>query len=278
MYNEDRDFGVQNKRNKPEHDSPSKEEEEAFKRSKLIVRSPTKDNNEGEDKIGEEDMEELKRMLGQISRDIGEMKEQLGSTNREIKEIKEEMRETNQKVDAVNQEMQTMKGRWEREKNELADELQKTNRRLELLDREKIRNNLVVSGVEMNARDGETLKMEMEKLLEREVKVNTPIVAAYKIGVKKYVVKMNNWEEKLRVLKGKNMLKGKDIYIEPEMTFKEREIQKTIRTTARQERVKGAKVKVRFQKLEIDDKILIWNHKEQKLTEATEKLPPKNYH
>lgn len=265
-----------NKRTKPEHDSSIEEEEEIYKRSRLVNRPLIEDRKELKEKIGEKDMEELKKILGEISRDIGEMKIQLGSTNHEIKEIKEEMRRTNQRMDSMNQEIEAMKGKWERGRDELVDELQKTNRRLELLEREKIRNNLVVSGIEMNAKDSAALKRGMESLLEREVKVNTAIKAAYKVGVKKYVVQMNSWEEKLMILKGKSMLKGRDIYIESEMTAKEREIQKTIRAKARLERDRGAKVRVRFQKLEIDNKTLVWNHKDGSLTEDPGRAMPKN--
>ena len=45
------------------------------------------------------------------------------------------------------------------------------------------------------------------------------------------------------------MLKGKDIFIESEITASEQEIQKIIRDTAREERLKGANVKIKFLKL-----------------------------
>ena len=45
------------------------------------------------------------------------------------------------------------------------------------------------------------------------------------------------------------MLKEKDIFIESEMATSEREIQKIIRDTAREERLKGSNVKIKFLKL-----------------------------
>lgn len=49
---------------------------------------------------------------------------------------------------------------------------------------------------------------------------------------------MAEWPEKLKILKEKSKLRGKDIYIDSEVTYKERNVQKRIRVIAREERTK----------------------------------------
>lgn len=63
------------------------------------------------------------------------------------------------------------------------------------------------------------------------------------------MIETNNYEGKIEIFAKKNMLKGKDIFIESEITASEREIQKIIRDTAREERLKGSNVKIKFLKL-----------------------------
>lgn len=256
-----------NKRSKPEHDSSYEEEQEALKKTKVIEIPATTHTSGGEKPISDGDMEELKQMLAVISKDIKEVKVQLENTNQEMREMKTELKKTNQKVDEMNLEMEAMREGWKKEKNTLVNELHKTQKRLEFLEREKIRNNLVISGIEIDTGDREVLKASAENLLKRDVKIDTTIKTAYKVGPKKCVIEMNSWEDKMKILRGKSVLKGKQIYIEPEMTVKEREIQKIIRDTARKEREGGARVKVGFQKLEVNGKTLTWNYGEQRLTE-----------
>jgi hypothetical protein len=45
----------------------------------------------------------------------------------------------------------------------------------------------------------------------------------YKIGQDRYNVEMNNWNEKLMVLKTKGKLRGKEIYIDSALTLTERD-------------------------------------------------------
>lgn len=62
------------------------------------------------------------------------------------------------------------------------------------------------------------------------------------------------------------------------MTAKEREIQKYIRDVAKEERNKGANVKVRFQKLQLNGREYRWSNKDNKLREVRldEREPTKN--
>lgn len=78
---------------------------------------------------------------------------------------------------------------------------------------------MVISGVGTDARDDVTL-------IEG---IQSPIEHTYKIGKKRYVAEMMSCTEKLKVLKGKYKLIGKYIYIVPELTFENKNVQKEIK-------------------------------------------------
>ena len=61
------------------------------------------------------------------------------------------------------------------------------------------------------------------------------------------------------ILQNKNKLKGKEIYIENDLTKQEREIQAAIRQKAKEERNKGNEVKIGYLKLRINGKWEHWN-------------------
>ena len=48
--------------------------------------------------------------------------------------------------------MNRMKQEWQQEKHKLTEELHKTQKRLERLEKEKIRNNLVITGIQVDTK------------------------------------------------------------------------------------------------------------------------------
>jgi hypothetical protein len=126
-------------------------------------------------------------------------------------------------------------------------------------------NNIIVTGIEINTKESKQLKEAVARILNEELNVKAGVNKAYRIGVKKYVVELTDWESKIQILKTKKVLKGKDMYIESELTREEMAIQKKIRDIAREERKKGAAAKVRYQKAEINGQIMEWDKKNHKL-------------
>lgn len=102
-------------------------------------------------------------------------------------------------------------------------------------------------------------------MLKEELGVATNIGEAYKIGEDKCIIETQQWEDKLKILKEKNKLKGKNVYIDSAMTPNEREIQKILRDFARSESRKGAKVKVKYQKVIINGEAWTWDKKKEKM-------------
>ncbi|KAJ3656641.1 hypothetical protein Zmor_015698 [Zophobas morio] len=110
---------------------------------------------------------------------------------------------------------------------------------------------------------------EVEEFLKKEIEVEVKVLETIIIGKeesKKILVK-TLWEEKQEVLKNKNKLRGKRIYIDNDWTVQEQKIQKGIREIAKEERKKGYTTRVGYKKLEVWDKMYIWNENKGKLEE-----------
>lgn len=250
------------KREKPEHDNSPETEKEISQRSKVVVRvhqqtKPITFKTTGNSEDSQEDtMEEVMAVLREIQGDIKDMKRGIERNNDEMKNLGEEIR--------------IMKKDWNEEKEEIREQLRNANERIEKLEKDKIRNNLVVTGIGKNMDSEDLLKQTVERMIKKELDMEMKIKTAYKIGEERCIVEMEQWADKLRILKAKNRLRGKDVFIDSAMTVKEREIQKFIRDFAKAEKTKGASVKVKYQKIEIDGKTLKWNAKEQKLTDTQE--------
>lgn len=60
-------------------------------------------------------------------------------------------------------------------------------------------------------------------------------------------------------MKEKSKLKGRDIYIDHDLTKEERDIQRKLRERAKREREESKKVKIGYKKIIIEGKTYIWN-------------------
>jgi hypothetical protein len=78
------------------------------------------------------------------------------------------------------------------------------------------------------------------------------------------VVKMREFEEKLKVRRNKRKLARRECFIENDMTRRERQIQAGIRRSAREETEKGHTEKIGYQKIQINGKWEYYNNKEEK--------------
>lgn len=258
------------KRNNPVHNSPTEEEEIAFQRSKVVSRTPTKTTPVFE---RSENMDEIKSMLLDMKREIKgelaetrkEIREEIKKINRDVNEIRSGLQVNTDEINMLKQEVNKMKDEWNADSKRLMEKLEETEEKLEKRERAKIRNNLVISGIDINPNNTELLKQSVMAMLEKELGLKIKIDKAHQIGPKKCVIHINEWPEKIAILKEKRRLKGKAIYIESELTREESAIQKRLRDFAREERRKGAEVRVKYKAVEVNGQTMQWNNKEHKL-------------
>ncbi|KAK9693714.1 hypothetical protein QE152_g34012 [Popillia japonica] len=228
------------KRSKPDHDI-SLEEKNHFQRSKLTPRSPVKVRVPKEIRsilmeLKKEFKEDLAEIKKEIRTEITQMKE-------EVNNLKVEFRRNNEEIERVKEEITQIRKEWEDEKQNLMQKLRSSDEKYEKMKRNLIRNNIIITGLKVDATDEKIMKEAIEGMIETHlgIKVNTKKV--YKIDKKRCVAELADRDEKIKILKVKSKLKGKDIYIDSELTFEERSMQRKIRDKAREERNRGAIVR-----------------------------------
>lgn len=105
----------------------------------------------------------------------------------------------------------------------------------------------------------DSIKNKMENFLTTQLKVDTNIKEANKIGEKIYVIKLDTFEKKVEVMiiKGKTKhLKDHKIYTNNDVTDNKRLVQRKIRGKAKEDIEKGNTVKIGYL-----PKIFKWNRK-----------------
>lgn len=248
----------------------SEEAEEIFKRSRKVLRSPEqqkhrqlqaekankadKETEVHKEKINTEEMEELRKM-NEAMQDI--LKELRANTS-EIRELKEEMKSKEKK--------------WECERKELTERIEKLEQRIEKNEKEKRRNNLVIKGKNLeNSNNKEKMAEFMKNKLEVDAEIKKVVTISKKDDWNTILVQMETWEEKLKVLKNKNKLKGSNIFIEHDYTQDERRIQGEIIKIAKAETEKGNETKIFYRKMLINGVPYIWDENEKGLVKDEKK-------
>ena len=146
-------------------------------------------------------------------------------------------------------------------------------KRLERIEKDKIRNNLIVTGIKIGDQREVQLKKTMQVMLERELGIKAEIKRASRINNQKCIIEMQEWRHKVEILTEKKKLKGGNVFIDPDLTKKEREVQKTIRERAREEREKGKRTKVGYKKMTVDGKEYRWDERQEGLVSNDDNVP-----
>lgn len=219
---------------------------EIFQRSKKVIRTPTKANEPDVTDICKQMLEEIKK----IRKDQDEMKEKIEINNQEIKALGDEIKKTNEK--------------WEKKYEDLESRFTTLERKVENMEKEKRKNNVVITGIEIDAKDEES-KQLVEKWMEKELGVYRKIKEVIKITQDKMLVKMENFEDKMELLINKRKLKGKQIYIDNDLSPQERNIQRKLRLEAVKLREEGKSVKIRHMHIMVDGKRMTYNERDKNL-------------
>lgn len=260
------------KRKREEVQEISESEKEIFKKSKLLNRSPTKPT----------DMDEVIKQLKFLTQQIGELKDD--TTLKEIKEDQKEIKEDLQTIKKGNQDLRaefqcllkknedlqkeykTDQAQWKKEKDVMKEKIEGLSSKVESLEavaekreREERKNNLIVRGdigLQKTARY-EEIKKKVEEICSKEMQIAVNVNYGRYIAIRgekdgMWLIKMNCFEDKIQVLKNKKKLGKKALFFESDLTKVEREIQWEIRKKAESERGKGNKVKIGYQKMQIN--------------------------
>lgn len=269
--------GTEGKLNKGEESSSSIEgkrgregdepEYEIFKRSRRTTRSPLKSHK------SEEKLDRVLNMLVEMRVEIAEIKkrqeegnEEVGAISREMLELRKEQERYREELATVRRENETLKGQFEasrKENKEIRNELNNMRKSVDNYEKEKRENNIVISGLKMDTNgDREETRKKVDEIMGKCLEVRVNIKEVQKIGPKTCLVKLADMRDKDEVMKNKQKLRNlreEKIYIDHDLTLKERDMQKQIRMRARTEREAGKAVKVGFSKITIEGVVWRWN-------------------
>jgi hypothetical protein len=239
---------------------------DVFKKSKTIARTPPKgkeitnkakqhsQNIQNEESLKgnkREDMDKI--ILEEIQKMRTEMRDGFEENKKDIKKLQEEMtRKENE---------------WKIEKQELSERIGMLEGIMEAQEKQRKKNNIIIKGLKSD--NDQHIKEKVEEFLAKEVGVTVSVMEAYKIGKneerKAIIAKIQTWEQKRDIMVNKKILKGKKIIIDNDLTRKEMNIQNKLREIAKEEESTGSKTKMGYQKITINNKMYVWNHKDNQL-------------
>lgn len=204
------------------------------------------------------------------------MREKMGRITNELVEIKKEnetFRETllqeNKELKNITENMQQEIEKLKEEKINLSLRISQLERTTEREEKQKRRENIIIKGSSFQE---ENLKENITKYLNKKLEIEIEVSEAYLIGKgtnKNVIAKLKNFNQKLDVLKNKRKLQQEKIFIQSDMTVREREIQANLREIAREEREKGNIAKVGYNYIVINKAIYDWNEMTQSITERS---------
>lgn len=224
--------------------SSGEEETRIFERSKRTVRSPPKYNSGIEEEQIEENMDEMKEMIKQ-------MMEMIKVNTEENKSLRQEMRNKEEK--------------WEREKLQLERRIEKLENKLEDQDKKRRKCNIIIKGRIGTQVQSQQMREWFKTSLEVDVEVKS--VANINQPGKRdmLLVCLNDYQKKQEIMKNKSKLRGRDIFIENDLTLEERKIAAKLRQIAREEREKGKQVRIGYKKIHVDGKLFTWDNRLENL-------------
>lgn len=179
----------------------------------------------------------------------------------ELRQLRKENVENNKQLLEIKQENQLMK-----------KEITSLNGKVEQLEKITKKRNLIITGIRMDKSDDKLLKREMENFLAKELQFDAEIRSAQKIGDNVCLIETESMSDKIDILKNKSKLRNlqEKIFIEPDLTKKEQNIQKIIRGKAKEERDRGNQAKVGYKKLIVNGIVWKWNEDAEKLQKVSD--------
>ncbi|XP_025265737.1 golgin subfamily A member 6-like protein 2 [Camponotus floridanus] len=193
-------------------------------------------------------MEELKQRLYKIERERGEGRKE---TEEEQKEMKKSNIEKGIETEIIRKGLEI----WKEEE-----------------ERQKRRKNIVIKGVDKKEKNVEETIKELWKVMEVSGKIEEirELGKGNKREKRMILVKMENREDKIEIMRKKWKLRERNEKIQDDWTWKERSIQWNLDKIAWEERKKGKKAWVKYGKIWMNEKWWRWNEEEMKLEEGDE--------
>lgn len=99
-----------------------------------------------------------------------------------------------------------------------------------LIEEKGEKKNIIIKNTDM---EGNELTKEVKQFINSEMKIDVEVTEAYELRKGIVLAKLKKRSKKRNMMTTKNMLKETQIYIEDDLTYKERQIQRKLRKIAR---------------------------------------------
>jgi predicted RNase H-like nuclease (RuvC/YqgF family) len=171
-----------------------------------------------EKKLGRE-MENILEKLEKVKREITE----------EIKELRKENQDVKREIEQLREEFKNKEKKWEEEKNSMSERVAWLETKMENEERRRRKNNIEITGWRSEGSSKQQSREEVEKFIKENIG-EAKVKDCYNINKDQILVQMEEWSGKEKVMKQKGKLRGnratEKIFIDNDLTKKEREIQK----------------------------------------------------
>ncbi|XP_070518839.1 golgin subfamily A member 6-like protein 25 [Cardiocondyla obscurior] len=217
---------------------------EGFRKSVKVYRSPVKTTEEsGEGGVSKESFEEvIKEMRSGFARIQAQMEEE-----KKYEGGKAEMpAELYGNVLSLEERTRMLEMGKERQKKEWR------------------KNNLIIRGIKIKNEDKKALKEQVGEIFEA-IGVKAKIEDVNKGGFYMVWVKMENFKDKLEILKGKGKLKDRTEWIGDDLTEYERKVEWNIKREAERLKREGNQVKIGYKKIWVNKEMWLWNDLKEEL-------------
>lgn len=246
--------------------------EETFERSKKTLRTPVKQQKGENGKL-----DQILGMMKEMNADQKDIKQEQKEIKKEIQQIREVQKGFNEELLKLKIENEILKKENQDIKQEnvaIRKEIQDIRGTLEVLEKERRKNKVIMNGLKMDTKDPTVLKEGIREFLSQHLQLDIRPKTVMKIRESTYVIELENEIDKQEIMANKAKLKNireEKVFINEDMTKKEREKQKLIRLFAKSEKEKGKEVKIGYNKVIVNGEPWRWNKNIEKIENAASK-------
>ncbi|KAK4885034.1 hypothetical protein RN001_001305 [Aquatica leii] len=143
------------------------------------------------------------------------------------------------KIQEENAKLRKENDNIKKENQEIKKELTEIRRNLEVIDKENRKNNIVIQGMKIRTNETGTIIPQVEKFIKDYLEVEAKVKDAITLGTNVCLVKLENGKDKEKIMINKTKLgkiPNEKIYINDDLTKKEREKQNQLRKKAAEEK------------------------------------------
>lgn len=226
--------------------------------------------------MGKEKEDDMEKRVLQAVKELGEeFKERLEQIEKNIErqlkiQVEAAVKEVHERWELREEEWRAERQIWNKEKEEMQGRIKGLEWERERKKREERRTNIVIKGEEFEEGNiGEKVEEFVRKNLSIEIGVEKAYIAKGGGEGRKgkvVIAKLKNWDMKRQVMSRKRGLK-RGIYIDDDLTEKERNIQRQARRRVKEERERGKEARVGYMKIKVGEKWLTWNEREEDFRE-----------